>query len=311
VTCFVGSADGRRLAVQVSGHPAGRPVFLLHGTPGSRVGPFPRGRVLYELGVRLVTFDRPGYGRSDRLALRRVADVAADVEAIADALGLDQFAVLGRSGGGPHALACAALLPGRVTRAAVLVGLAPWAAKGLDWFAGMAKSNVEEYTAAAEGREALVASLGPAARGIKADPARLFVSISGEMPESDRMVVADAGIRRMLVQNYAEAFRVSAHGWYDDILAFRNPWGFNLSDIDVPVLLWHGENDVFSPVSHSRWLASSIPGASLVVEPGSAGRMNQIGCGSRSRFCLRHCRSAVTFGWFSPTTLVRLASTRC
>jgi pimeloyl-ACP methyl ester carboxylesterase len=269
VTCFVGSADGRRLAVQVSGHPAGRPVFLLHGTPGSRVGPFPRGRVLYELGVRLVTFDRPGYGRSDRLALRRVADVAADVEAIADALGLDQFAVLGRSGGGPHALACAALLPGRVTRAAVLVGLAPWAAKGLDWFAGMAKSNVEEYTAAAEGREALVASLGPAARGIKADPARLFVSISGEMPESDRMVVADAGIRRMLVQNYAEAFRVSAHGWYDDILAFRTPWGFNLSDIDVPVLLWHGENDVFSPVSHSRWLASSIPGASLVVEPGS------------------------------------------
>jgi pimeloyl-ACP methyl ester carboxylesterase len=225
--------------------------------------------VLYGLGVRLVTFDRPGYGRSDRLPLRRVADVAADVEAIADELGLEQFAVLGRSGGGPHALACAALLPRRVTRAAVLVGLAPWAAKGLDWFAGMAKSNVEEYTAAAEGHESLVASLGPAARGIKDDPARLFVTISREMPESDRMVVADAGIRKMLVQNYAEAFRVSAHGWYDDILAFRNPWGFSLSDIGVPVLLWHGENDVFSPVSHSRWLACSIPGASLVVEPGS------------------------------------------
>jgi pimeloyl-ACP methyl ester carboxylesterase len=244
-------------------------VFLLHGTPGSRIGPFPRIRKLYEQGVRLITFDRPGYGLSDRRPLRRVADVAADVAAIADELELPQFAVLGRSGGGPHALACAAQLPGRVTRTAVLVGLAPWAANGLDWFAGMARSNVGEYTAAAEGRESLVASLSPAARGIKEDPARLFSAIFEEMPESDRMVVADPGIREMLVENYAEAFRVSAHGWYDDILALRNPWGFNLSDINVPVLLWHGENDVFSPVSHSRWLARSIPGASLVIEPGS------------------------------------------
>jgi pimeloyl-ACP methyl ester carboxylesterase len=270
VTCFVGSADGRRLAVQVSGHPAGRPVFLLHGTPGSRVGPFPRGRVLYELGVRLVTFDRPGYGRSDRLALRRVADVAADVEAIANALGLDRFAVLGRSGGGPHALACAALLGGRVTRAAVLVGLAPLPAEGLDWFAGMTDSNVSEYTAATAGRESLLASLGPAARGIKADPTRLVTALSEEMPEADQRVVADAGIRAMLVRNYAEAVRISADGWIDDILAFCSPWGFDPADIGVPVLLWHGEDDVFSPVSHSLWLARRIPGAIVEVESGSA-----------------------------------------
>lgn len=270
VTSFVCSADGRRLAVKVSGNPEGRPVFLLHGTPGSRLGPFPRGRVLYELGVRLITFDRPGYGRSDRLERRRVADVAADVAAIADDLGLDQFAVLGRSGGGPHALACAALLPGRVTRAAVLVGLAPLTAEGLDWFAGMSDSNVGEYTAATAGRESLVASLGLAARGIKADPASLVTAISGEMPESDQRVVADAGIRAMLVRNYAEALRISADGWIDDILAFCSPWGFDLSDIGIPVLLWHGENDVFSPVSHSHWLAGQIPGAIVEVEPGSA-----------------------------------------
>jgi pimeloyl-ACP methyl ester carboxylesterase len=245
-------------------------VFLLHGTPGSRLGPFPRARVLYELGVRLITFDRPGYGRSDRHARRRVADAAADVATIADALGLDRFAVLGRSGGGPHALACAALLPGRVTRAAVLVGLAPLAARGLDWFAGMADSNVGEYTTATAGPELLVASLGLAARGIRADPASLVAMISGDMPESDQRIVADAGIRAMLVRNYAEAVRTSADGWYDDILAFVSLWGFEPAEIDVPVLLWHGENDRFSPVSHSLWLGQEIPDSVLMVEPGSA-----------------------------------------
>src|SRR5690348_12319336 len=117
--------DGRRVAVEEWGSPSGSPVLLLHGTPGSRLGPVPRPLVLYQLGIRLITFDRPGYGRSDRMPGRRVADVAADVLEIADALGLERFGVLGRSGGGPHALACAALLPERTTRAAVLVGLAP------------------------------------------------------------------------------------------------------------------------------------------------------------------------------------------
>ena len=127
------------------------------GEPGRAI---PRGRVLYELGVRLISFDRPGYGGSDRLDSRRVADVVPDVVAIADELELERFAVLGRSGGGPHALACAALLPDRVTRAGVLVSLAPWEAEGLDWFAGMSDSNVREYTAAATAPESLTAQLG-------------------------------------------------------------------------------------------------------------------------------------------------------
>ena len=117
VTTFVRSADGRQLAVKFSGNPAGHPVFFLHGTPGSRVGPLPRGRVLYELGVRLISFDRPGYGGSDRLESRLVADVVPDVWRSRTHSEIDRFAVLGRSGGGPHALACAALLPDRVTRA--------------------------------------------------------------------------------------------------------------------------------------------------------------------------------------------------
>jgi pimeloyl-ACP methyl ester carboxylesterase len=254
----------------MSGHPTGHPVFILHGTPGSRVGPFPKTRVLYELGVRLISFDRPGYGGSDRLDSRRVADVVPDVVAIADKLELDRFAVLGRSGGGPHALACAALLPDRVTRAGVLVSLAPWAAEGLDWFAGMTESNVREYTAAASAPEVLTARLVETAAQIKANPASHVAGLRPEMPAADRRVVSDVGIRALLAQNFAEALRDSADGWIDDALAFCAPWGFNLADIKVPVLLWHGENDVFSPVAHARWLADQIPHAIMFIRPDTA-----------------------------------------
>ena len=243
---------------------------MLHGTPGSRVGPFPKARVLYELGVRLISFDRPGYGSSDRLESRLVADVVPDVVAIADALGIERFAVLGRSGGGPHALACAALIPERVTRAGVLVSLAPWAADGLDWFDGMTHSNVLAYTTAAFSPEVLTARLVKVAAKIKADPASHVTSLGSEMPEADRRVVADMGIRRMLVQNFAEALRYSTDGWIDDVLAFCSPWGFDLADIRVPVLLWHGENDVFSPVAHAQWLAEQVPGALMEISPGTA-----------------------------------------
>ncbi|WP_214416110.1 alpha/beta fold hydrolase [Sphaerisporangium fuscum] len=245
-------------------------MFLLHGTPGSRIGPCPRGSVLYRLGVRLITFDRPGYGRSDRLVGRTVAAAAADVEAIADALGLDRFSVVGRSGGGPHALACAALLPGRVTRVAVLVGLAPRAAEGLDWFGGMTPSNVKEYTVALAGRSRFADWLAPAAREIRTDPASLIAGLYAELPEDDRRMVANPGVRAMLLENYAEALRHSEDGWIDDAIAFCSPWGFELERITVPTLLWHGEKDRFSPIGHSRWLATRIPTATMKVEPDAA-----------------------------------------
>jgi pimeloyl-ACP methyl ester carboxylesterase len=200
-----------------------------------------------------------------------VADVAQDVEAIADELGLDTFAVVGRSGGGPHALACAALLPGRVTRAGVLVSLAPSEAEGLDWFAGMSESNVREFTAARSEPELLTTTLAQVAGRVQADPTSLVPALGPEMPEADRRVVADTGIKRLLMKNFAEALRGgSAAGWVDDNLAFCVPWGFEVSDIHVPVLLWHGENDVFSPAAHTRWLAGRIPGAELWVGPDAA-----------------------------------------
>lgn len=266
----VRAGDGRRISTQVYGDPDGRPVFLLHGTPGSRLGPHPRSSVLYRMGVQLIAFDRPGYGESDRMAGRQVAEAAGDVVAVADAYGVDRFAVVGRSGGGPHALACAALLPDRVTRAAVLVGLAPHGADGLDWFDGMAESNVTEFTAAANGYEDIVAHTKAVANAVRADPASLLASLQADLPDPDRRVVADPGIRSMLLETYAEALRRSAYGWVDDALAFCSPWGFDPATVTVPVLLWHGARDVFSPASHARWLADRIPSAAVVVQAGAA-----------------------------------------
>lgn len=271
VTIFVRADDGRQLAVRVRGNPAGHPVFSLHGTPGSREGPHPKGGQLHGMGVQLISYDRPGYGKSDRQVSRLVADVAADVRAIADYLDIQRFAVLGRSGGGPHALACAALLPERVTRACALVSLAPPDAEGLDWFDGMADSNVAEYKSAASDPDLLAANLIATAAQIRADPASHLTAILGpEMPEADRRVVADVGLRAKLARNFAEALRDSADGWIDDALALASPWHFDVSAITVPVLLWHGAKDVFSPVSHSRWLAEHIPDALLTVLAGKA-----------------------------------------
>lgn len=268
----VRSADRTRwLAIAQRGKiNGGRPVFLLHGTPGSRVGPLPREGLLYRLGVRLITYDRPGYGKSDRHIGRRVSDVAPDVGTIADHLGLERFAVAGRSGGGPHALACAALMPHRVTKAAVLVSLAPHQAEGLDWFDGMTETNIAEYMTAMQGRGRLAARLEPTALEIKNDPVHLVNALYDELTESDRRVVADTGIRAMLVKNFAEALRRSPDGWIDDAMAFCSPWGFDPADISVPTLLWHGEDDVFSPVSHSRWLAARIPTATMTIQRGAA-----------------------------------------
>ncbi len=266
----VQTTDGRRLATAVYGDPEGRPVFLLHGTPGSRIGPRPRSAILHRLGVRLICFDRPGYGESDRLPGRRVVDAAADVAAIADYFELPKFAVVGRSGGGPHALACAALLPERTTKAAVLVGIAPRQAEGLDWLGGMTESNVAEYAAVTRGYQQIATITRAAAEAVRADPASLLTMLQDQLPDPDQRVVADRGIRSQLLAAYADALRTSEHGWIDDDVAFHAPWGFDLAAVAIPVLLWHGASDTLSPVSHVKWLAERIPHASVVVQPGAA-----------------------------------------
>ena len=262
--------DGKQLMVESWGAPNGRPVFLLHGTPGSRRGPHPRASVLYRLGVKLIGYDRPGYGESERRPGRLVRDAAADVRAIADALGLDSFAVVGRSGGAPHALACATLLPDRVTRAAALVSIAPPDAEDLDWFAGMSLANVATYRLADDGARVFHERLAPRKDRIRRDPLAGLPLRDPVLPEADRRVVADIGIRSQYIEALTEAFRESGDGWADDLLAFCSPWGFDPAQADVPVLLWHGADDVYSPVDHARWLAARMREATLVVESGKA-----------------------------------------
>ena len=262
---LVRTAD-RSLSVAVAGAERGWPVFLMHGTPGSRSGPRPRSSVLYRLGVRLISYDRPGYGGSTRMPGRRVADAAHDVAAIADDLGIGEFSVVGRSGGGPHALACAALIPGRVRRAAVLVGLAPSDATGLDWFGGMTPANQRAYGAAERDALLLAEQLRLRAERAMGDPASLLAFLDGQLTEADRRVVAGIPLRRQLTAAYAEALRGGPDGWIDDVLALRADWGFTLTEIGMPVRLWHGADDNFAPASHSRWLAGRIPGAQVRVQ---------------------------------------------
>jgi pimeloyl-ACP methyl ester carboxylesterase len=226
--------------------------------------------VLYRLGVLLISYDRPGYGQSSRHAGRRVADAAADVETIANELNIDRFSVVGRSGGGPHALACAALLGERVARTAVLVGLAPYRAPGLDWFGGMTEDNVREYSSDPEAQLVLSERIRLRAERIGDRPETLLDLLRTEMTEPDQRVVNHVEIRRQLLATYAEGVRHGPFGWIDDVFALREWWGFRLEAIACPVRLWHGADDNFSPPSHSRWLARKIPGAEVQVQARTA-----------------------------------------
>jgi pimeloyl-ACP methyl ester carboxylesterase len=264
------TSDGRVLAFEETGHPTGLPVFLLHGTPGSSEGPKPRSSMLYRQGVRLISYDRPGYGRSTRHPHRRVCDAAFDVATIADYLEISQFAVVGRSGGGPHALACAALIPDRVMRTVALVSVAPPNAPGLDWYSGMTEDNVEAYTAIDADSSQLAERLRVRADRTSKNPETLMEVLLNQMTVADRNVVKDFAIRRLLTNTYREAVREGPFGWIDDALAFRTDWGFDIAAISGPVKLWHGADDNFSPVSHTLWLSANIASAELEIQEGTA-----------------------------------------
>jgi pimeloyl-ACP methyl ester carboxylesterase len=259
--------DGRRLAFEEWGDPDGTPVVLLHGTPGCRLGVVPHELMAARPGVRFIAYDRPGYGESDRGPGRRVSQAARDVAALADALGLERFAVLGRSGGAPHALACAALLPTRVRRVAAMASLAPPVAEGLTWFEGMALSYVEDFTRALTDPVDYADRLAARAATVRADPAQLLASVRDGLTDSDRRIISAPAASDMLLRDYREALRTSAYGWLDDNLALLSHWGFDPARITRPVLLWHGAQDTFSPLGHFEWLARHIPRARPVLDP--------------------------------------------
>jgi pimeloyl-ACP methyl ester carboxylesterase len=262
----VPTADGRTLEVHEEGDPAGLAVIVHHGTPMSGLQYAPHVELASEQGLRLLGYDRPGYGGSSRHHGRTVADCAADVHAIADALGLERFASWGVSGGGPHVLACAALCDERLTAVASVAAVAPHGAEGLDWLAGMGEDNVVEFGLALEGEEALRPFVEQHAGGQTQGVDELIEGMRTLIGEADRAVLTGRFAEYFLACD-RHAFEPGVDGWIDDDLAFARDWGFDLSAIDRPVLLLQGEDDLMVPPAHGRWLAARIPGVDAHVDP--------------------------------------------
>jgi pimeloyl-ACP methyl ester carboxylesterase len=265
------TADGRTVAFAVWGDPGGFPIMGLHGTPGCRLQRWPDETLYQDLGVCFVTHDRAGYGRSSRRRGRRVADAVDDVIAIADDLGFDRFGVTGGSGGGPHVLACAALHPERVVRATCAVGVAPYGDPGLEhdvWLDGMDPENVKEFELALAGEEAVTkhveALQAQAEARVAVDPSTLLDDY--DLSDSDREQLARPEVMQILQESTAEWAFDGVGGWVDDDLAFSRPWGFDVSDVAVPVLVVYGSADVLVPAAHGEWLAANVPGCVVKVE---------------------------------------------
>jgi pimeloyl-ACP methyl ester carboxylesterase len=265
------TADGRVLAFALWGDPEGFPVMSLHGTPGCRFYRWPNEELYHRLGVCLVTHDRAGYGRSARRRGRCVADEVEDVIAIADHLGFDRFAVTGGSGGGPHALACAALLPDRVVRVTCLVGVAPLGSSGLDvdsWLSGMDAENVKEFGWSMDGEEVLSVELereyALMVERVALDPATMLDSF--DLSDSDREALARPEMVQVNREAIPELGVNGVWGWVDDDLESVRPWGFAVGDIAVPVLVWYGSADVLVPPAHGEWLAAHVPGCIVKVD---------------------------------------------
>ncbi|HEX6459208.1 MAG TPA: alpha/beta fold hydrolase [Thermoleophilaceae bacterium] len=263
----VPTSDGRNLSATEFGAPDAPLAVVHHGTPGSGAVLRSEGESAERLGLRLLVYDRPGYAGSTRHEGRTVADAAADVAAILDHLGVERFVTYGVSGGGPHALACAALLPDRCAAAASVAGIGPADQPDLDWFAGMGEGNIAEMGAAREGPEALTKNLAEQAEGILAvGPEQLADALRPHLSEVDARALTGE-LAEFLLASVTKGLEPGIDGWFDDDIAFLAPWGFDLSEIRVPVAIWQGEQDHMVPPGHGRWLSGHVAGADARIYP--------------------------------------------
>jgi pimeloyl-ACP methyl ester carboxylesterase len=275
------TTDGRTVTYCVWGPSHGGPVFWLHGVPGSRFLRHPD-ETYERVGARVVTYDRAGYGGSDPLSGRRVIDTAADVVAIADAEGFDQFAVSGVSAGGPYALAVAARHGGRVTRCATVVGIAPFGVPDLDFHTGMSADRRASWLLAERGDEQALAE-------------RVMPSVAAmldELRHGDLVEGETAWARQMFIQAIEAGLARGPRGVVDDYLALVRSWGFDVGDIACPTRIMVARDDEEIPASHGRWLVDHIPGAVLVEAPGG-------------HYDTRDAEEAALMGWLATGTTRR------
>jgi pimeloyl-ACP methyl ester carboxylesterase len=265
----VTAADGRALQAIVAGADAGELVVLHHGTPGSAREIYPpHAAAASARGLRLALYARPGYGDSERAEGRSVTDCAADAAAVADALGAERFFTVGGSGGGPHALACAALLPEHVTGAATIAGVAPTDAEALDWSAGMGEENLEEFAAARAGPEQLRKFIEGYAEELRSVTGEQVRKALGDLVSPPDAAVLTGEYAEFAAAGIRDSLRAGIWGWFDDDLALLGDWGFELDAIATPVTIWQGREDRFVPPAHGEWLAANVAGARAHVLDG-------------------------------------------
>jgi pimeloyl-ACP methyl ester carboxylesterase len=267
---IVQGPGGRQLEALATGPAGGLTVVLHNGTPVGLMVPPLVAEAAAERGLRLVLYARPGYESSTEDPGRRVSGAAADLAAVLDGLGVAEFVTVGWSGGGPHALACAALLSGRCLAAATMAGLAPYHAEGLDWTAGMGEENIAEFAATLSGPAALTGFLEPAARELATvTAAEMAVALGTLVSAADKAAITGE-FADYLAASMRAAVAGGVAGWRDDDLAFAADWGFTMADAGAgaPVAVWQGDQDMMVPWSHGRWLAAHIPGARAHLLPG-------------------------------------------
>jgi len=265
----VSLADGRDVEYLVTGADGGLTLVVHVGTPSGLVLNAKIRDAAIERGLRVVQASRPGYEDSTPRPGRTVGDVIPDVAAVLDAAGAGEFVAIGFSGGGPHSLASAALLPGRCLAAASVAGVAPYTAQGLDFLAGMGPENIEEFGSAARGWDALSEYLDKEASALAGVTGEQIVAaFGGLVSEADKAVLTGEFADDM-AQSLNGAIRNGIAGWRDDDLAFLADWGFPLGDLAGRVAIWQGDQDNMVPFAHGRWLAAHIPGARVHLEPGA------------------------------------------
>ena len=258
--------DGRTLGYAEYGDAGGRPIVVFHGTPGCRLQAQVAHAPALARGIRIVAPDRPGQGLSTRLPGRRIADWRHDVRELADALGLSRFAVIGISGGGPHAAACAWGLPARITRAGIVSGVAPPDGPRIGQGLPRAGRLAFHLVLGTPWLVRCVMALG--ALGARRFPEGMFERARALASPADQPILRRPEIAAVLSGSLREAFRQGGQGVADDLLLLTRPWTFRLDEIRVPVRLWHGEADDMVPVAMGRYLARAIPNCRAEFIPG-------------------------------------------